>query len=269
MYIIRGSIKQFQRRIVKWYDQSISKFYPYIWRTVQLEFVPQHVVFTGGIKPHDDKKKQIYLKRIADAMATGYDCGIDIFTLHIPYALWSYEDVSALSGFMNLAFKRLNFRPFISFVQRDVDNQLLIDNSAEEHEELFGKNVTILVLSPTSIPSKLQSAQLVVQLLDQRHSNVNFVDQFDPNTTPQQLFQKLPGLSPDSTGIFSRQPDLIVNFGGDYNETVQNIPFWLLRKAQIRNFGSLKGFCVNSFVRIVRWFDRVQAFKMSVVEGRE
>lgn len=81
--------------------------------------------------------------------------------------------------------------------------------------------------------------------------------------------QRLPGLSPDCSGLFNRQPDLIVNFGGDYNHTVENIPFQLLRKAYIVNVGSLKGFCVNSFVRQLRWFDKAEAKKQEIVDGRQ
>lgn len=84
-----------------------------------MEYVPNHVMLTGGMIPTSNRFK--YYKKIADAISLGYDASIDLFTLHLPYALWSYEDVSAMSGFLNSSFKRLGYRPFISCITNSVD----------------------------------------------------------------------------------------------------------------------------------------------------
>ena len=84
---------------------------------MQLEFVPQHVMFTGGLIPHKTHEQAPYMEKLADAVATGYDCSVDMFTLHVPYAYWSYEQISAFSARLSTAFRRIGYRAFISFIQ--------------------------------------------------------------------------------------------------------------------------------------------------------
>ena len=57
IYRLRNLAKNWRRRILYWYDRSISIFYPYVWRSVQLEFVPQHIFLTGGLFPVNPQKR--------------------------------------------------------------------------------------------------------------------------------------------------------------------------------------------------------------------
>lgn len=108
-----------KRFVLRVYDKTISVFYPYVWRNITLEYVPQHVMLTGGIVPSEKKDK--YFRNLAQTIATGYDHGINEFTLHLPYMLWSYTDVSQISTWINIVFKKLDYRPFISFVTNEAD----------------------------------------------------------------------------------------------------------------------------------------------------
>lgn len=137
IYRLRNLAKNWRRRILYWYDCIISFFYPYVWRNVQLEFVPQHILLTGGLFPVNPQKRAQYIKRLADCVATGYDCALDLFTLHVPYSLWGYEDVSMFSAKLNESFQQLGYRAFISFVQKGVDDQLLVEHDEDSCQEVF------------------------------------------------------------------------------------------------------------------------------------
>lgn len=50
-----------------------------------------------------------------------YDNGVSQVTLHLPYALWGYMNISTLTTDLNIQFKKLNYRPFISFVSNEAD----------------------------------------------------------------------------------------------------------------------------------------------------
>lgn len=158
-YRVRTVCKRLKRGIISIYDRIVSMFYPYVWRNLQLEYTPQHIMLTGGLLP--SKAKERYLDNIAQILATSYDQGITQFTLHLPYALWSYGDIAQLSACMSRKFHSLDYRAFVSFVSHEAD-RLLAECDECEDGVLFGKNVTVLLLSPTASCSNLSVAQMVV-----------------------------------------------------------------------------------------------------------
>lgn len=54
-------------------------------------------------------------------------------------------------------------------------------------------------------------------------------------------------------------PDLMINFGGDMNPTMQGIPFWLIRKCYIKFTGSLGKFKVWSMIKCLHWYDNCKS----------
>lgn len=110
---------------------------------------------TGGLIP--TRRQEKYFRNMAALIAMAYDNGVSQVTLHLPYALWGYGTISALTANMNIYFKRLGYRPFISFVSREAD-QLIIDNTEADCDLLQGRCATILVLGPSANRSDLSAS---------------------------------------------------------------------------------------------------------------
>lgn len=99
--------------------------------------------------------------------------------------------------------------------------------------------------------------------MDQRHSRGLFLSEFvSAQSADMTLFQRLHGLALDSSGTFNHKPELVLIFGGDFNQTVSGLPFWMIRTAIVGYCGSLYSFRTNSLWRCLRWFDAYRARKL-------
>ncbi|KAH0573517.1 hypothetical protein SS50377_23451 [Spironucleus salmonicida] len=259
-------------RIVYYFDKFHSLLYPYVLQKPIFEFVPNHLVLTGGLI--STSRRGIYLKKLAQFVSHSYDLQIDLITLFLPYSKWYINDVFELQKHLQQQLMQLGYHPLITIlsgeqtVEIDQQNNEIYENpNLQLNDEENHKNIIVVIAAPNVIPSKLQSSNLLIQLVDDRLNDYNIkqILESQPKTVDQMISQ-LPGMSLDSSGYFNRQVDLLINFGTENNQTVEGIPFWFLRKSLIYYTENINKMELSSFWRVLHQFSQAKSRKKIILK---
>jgi hypothetical protein len=155
-------------------DFLASALYPHTWsfsvRRSQLPKVPAHLAITS--RHLCGPQARAPLGHIAQLIAGCIDVRIKQFSLFLADRHWTYSDVSLLTSLLSQQLAAIGIAPVVCFVNRDPRDSWFNQPDAEPDDD---RCVRVVIVGPACKKGDLSAADVVIQLLDQRHAHEGMV----------------------------------------------------------------------------------------------